>query len=150
RQARVKTVRNSRLAPRASRLPEEAMQPGPVDAITLEVMRNAYASIADEMIAALVRASYSTNIKDRRDASCALYTGAGDVVAQSEIGTPLHLGTMHGAVRTAMEAFPFEQLEPGDAVAMNTPYPAGPGHLNDLCLISPIFSDGRILAIAAN
>ena len=121
-----------------------------VDPITLEVMRNAFYSVADEMIAALVRASYSTNIKDRRDASCAVYTRAGELVAQSEIGTPLHLGTMSSAVRTAMAAYPFEKLSPGDAVAFNTPYPAGPGHLNDLCVIAPVFYGGRIVAITAN
>ena len=123
-----------------------------IDPITLEVMRNAFYSIADEMIVALIRASYSTNIKDRRDASCAIYTSTGDVVvvAQSEIGTPLHLGTMQSAVRSAMEAYPFDGLKPGDAVAMNMPYPAGPGHLNDLCLISPVFYKGEMIAITAN
>ena len=99
-----------------------------VDPITLEVMRNGFYSIADEMIAALIRASYSTNIKDRRDTSGAIYTGSGEVVvvAQSEIGTPLHLGTMHSAVLTAMEQYPFEELEPGDALALNTPLPRRP------------------------
>ena len=121
-----------------------------VDPVTLEVMRNAFSSIAEEMNASLVRASYSTNIKDRRDCSCAVYTPAGEVVAQSESGTPVHLGTMHGAVGTAMEAYPFQGLEPGDAIACNLPYPAGPGHLNDMCLISPVFHGGRIIAIAAN
>tara|TARA_B100001750_G_scaffold193832_1_gene164945 strand:+ start:774 stop:2525 length:1752 start_codon:yes stop_codon:yes gene_type:complete len=123
-----------------------------IDPITLEVMRNAFYSIADEMIVALIRASYSTNIKDRRDASCAIYTSTGDVVvvAQSEIGTPLHLGTMQSAVRSAMDAYPFDGLKPGDAVAMNMPYPAGPGHLNDLCLISPVFYEGEMIAITAN
>ena len=123
-----------------------------VDPVTLEVMRNAFYSIADEMIVALVRASYSTNIKDRRDTSCAIYTASGDVVvvAQSEIGTPLHLGTMHSAVQSALAAYPFDRLGPGDAVATNTPYPAGPGHLNDLCLISPIFHKGEMIAITAN
>src|SRR5262249_4921536 len=78
-----------------------------VDPITLEVMRNALYSIADEMTAGLVRASYSTNIKDRRDCSCALYTTRGEVIAMSEWGgTPLHLGTMHSALGTALEAFP--------------------------------------------
>ena len=122
------------------------------DPITLEVMRNGFYSIADEMVAALIRASYSTNIKDRRDTSGAIYTGKGEVVvvAQSEIGTPVHLGTMHSAVLTAMEQYPFEELEPGDALALNTPYPAGPGHLNDLALISPVFHDGELIAIAAN
>ena len=123
-----------------------------IDPITLEVMRNAFYSIADEMVAALIRASYSTNIKDRRDTSCAIYTATGDVVvvAQAEVGTPLHLGTMQSAVRSAMAAYPFDTLGPGDAVAMNMPYPAGPGHLNDVCLISPIFHEGRRIAIAAN
>ena len=123
-----------------------------VDPVTLEVMRNAFYSIADEMIVALIRASYSTNIKDRRDTSCAIYTASGDVVvvAQSEIGTPLHLGTMHSAVQSALAAYPFDRLGPGDAVATNTPYPAGPGHLNDLCLISPIFHKGEMIAITAN
>lgn len=123
-----------------------------VDPITLEVMRNGFYSIADEMIAALIRASYSTNIKDRRDTSGAIYTGSGEVVvvAQSEIGTPLHLGTMHSAVLTAMEQYPFDELEQGDALALNTPYPAGPGHLNDLALISPVFFEGELIAITAN
>jgi N-methylhydantoinase B len=123
-----------------------------IDPITLEVMRNGFYSIADEMIAALIRASYSTNIKDRRDTSGAIYTGSGEVVvvAQSEIGTPLHLGTMHSAVLTAMDLYPFDELEPGDAVALNTPYPAGPGHLNDLALISPVFFEGQLIAITAN
>lgn len=121
-----------------------------IDPITLEVMRNAFASIADEMNASLVRASYSTNIKDRRDCSCAIYTTDGDVVAQSESGTPVHLGTMHGAVRTATSVYPLEELEPGDAIIFNLPYPAGPGHLNDMSLISPIYHDNKIIAIAAN
>ena len=126
------------------------MSQAPIDPITLEVMRHAFASIADEMNASLVRASYSTNIKDRRDCSCAIYTTDGDVVAQSESGTPVHLGTMHGAVRTATSVYPMEELEPGDAVISNLPYPAGPGHLNDMSLIAPIYHKGEIIAIAAN
>src|SRR6266542_703104 len=121
-----------------------------VDPITLEVMRNALYSIADEMTAGLVRASYSTNIKDRRDCACALYTLDGEVIAMSESGgTPLHLGTMHSALATALEAFPPDTLEPSDALILNTPYPAGPGHLNDVCIIGPLFVEGRVFAFAA-
>ncbi|MBM3933104.1 MAG: hydantoinase B/oxoprolinase family protein [SAR202 cluster bacterium] len=123
-----------------------------VDPITLEVMRNAFYSISDEMVAALVRASYSTNIKDRRDTSGAIYTATGDmaVVAMSEVATPVHLGTMHSAVKSALSIYPLEKLEQGDAIAFNIPYPAGPGHLNDLALISPVFYKGRVIAITAN
>src|SRR4051812_13912018 len=122
-----------------------------VDAVTLEVLRNALYSVSDEMVAGLIRASYSTNIKDRRDASCGIYTAEGDVIAMSEFGgTPLHLGTMHPAVRTVFASWPPETLEPGDAIIMNTPYPAGPGHLNDVCVVGPIFVDGELFGLAAS
>jgi N-methylhydantoinase B len=121
-----------------------------VDPITLEVMRNAFGSIADEMTAALVRTGYSTNIKDRRDCSCAIYTAAGEVVALSELNTPVHLGTMHPTVQTILQTFPVSSLEPGDAVMMNMPYPAGPGHLNDVAIMSPVFVGGELVALIAN
>jgi N-methylhydantoinase B len=122
-----------------------------VDPVTLEVLRNGLYSVSDEMVAGLIRASYSTNIKDRRDCSCGIYTAEGDVIAMSEFGgTPLHLGTMHPAVRTIFASWPPESLEPGDAIIMNTPYPAGPGHLNDVCVAGPIFIDGELFGLAAS
>jgi len=121
-----------------------------VDPITLEVMRNAFYSIADEMTAALVRTGYSTNIKDRRDCSCAIYDTDGHAVALSELNTPVHLGTMHPTVTTVLEHFPLESLEPGDAVILNTPYPAGPGHLNDVAVVAPVYCGDQLVAIVAN
>ena len=67
-----------------------------VDPIELEIMRNGFQSIADEMTAALVRTAHSPNIKDRRDCSCALLMTGGSIVAQTELGTPFHLGVMLG------------------------------------------------------
>lgn len=121
-----------------------------VDPITLEVMRNGLYSVADEMTAALVRTGYSTNIKDRRDCSCAIYDLNGDAVALSELNTPVHLGTMHPTVHTVLEKFPLETLAPGDAVVLNTPYPAGPGHLNDVAMICPVFWEDEPVALVAN
>jgi len=122
----------------------------PIDPITLEVMRNALYSIADEMTAALVRTGYSTNIKDRRDCSCAIYDVSGNAVALSELNTPVHLGTMHPTVKTVLAKFPLETLGQGDTVVLNTPYPAGPGHLNDVAMVSPVFCDGQLVALVAN
>ena len=126
--------------------------PAQVDPITLQVLANAAYSIAEEMSVALIRTARSTNIKDRRDASCALYTTAGEVavISQSEIGTPLHLGVMGAAVDSALKKIPVETLQPGDHLIMNSPYPAGPGHLNDVAIISPIFYKGELVAIVAN
>ena len=121
-----------------------------VDPITLEIMRNAFQSIADEMTAALVRTAYSTNIKDRRDCSCALLTTKGDVVAQTELGTPFHLGVMPAAVSVILQQCPLNQLEPGDVVISNVPYPMGPGHLSDVTIMTPIFYRKKLVALAAN
>ena len=105
-----------------------ALSAGPrVDAITLEVMRNALYSIADEMTMTLVRTARSTNIKDRRDCSCGIYLPNGDLIAQSEMNTPVHLGTMAGVVRTVLEFYPPEQLGPGDTIAMSLSWPGPAG-----------------------
>ncbi len=120
----------------------------PLDPITLEVMRNAFQSVAEEMGAALIRAALSTNIKDRRDCSTAVYTPRGDLVAQAE-HIPLHLGLMVSVVKKTLEKFPLERLEPGDAVITNDPYISG-SHLPDICMITPLFVEGRCLALLAN
>ena len=121
-----------------------------VDPVTLQIMTNAIYSVADEMVAALIRTSYSTNIKDRRDCSGAVFTREGEIVAQGEIGTPLHLGVMLPAVQTALQAIPPETLQPDDDIIMNTPYPEGPGHLNDMAAISPVFYEGEVVGYVAN
>ncbi len=124
--------------------------PTQTDPIALEVMRNALMSIADEMTAALIRTAYSTNIKDRRDCSSAIYLANGDVVAQSEVGTPLHLGVMPAVVRTVLKRFPLDTMKPGDGILYNNPYPEGPGHLNDITMVSPVFVKDRLVALVAN
>ena len=55
-----------------------------IDMVTLQVIMNAFYSITDEMNMALIRTAYSTNIKDRRDCSCAVYTAAGEVISQTK------------------------------------------------------------------
>ena len=121
-----------------------------VDPITLEIIRNGFQSIADEMTAALVRTAYSTNIKDRRDCSCAILSSRGDVIAQTELGTPLHLGVIPAAVAVILERYPLEELDPGDVVISNVPYPVGPGHLSDVTTLSPVYYEDEIVALVAN
>ena len=118
------------------------------DPITLEVMRNAFQSVAEEMGAALIRTALSTNIKDRRDCSTAIYTPQGELVAQAE-HIPLHLGLMVSVVKKTLEAYPLEKLVPGDAIITNDPYVSG-SHLPDICMISPVFVDGRCIGLLAN
>lgn len=121
-----------------------------IDPITLEVLRHALAGIADEMNVALMRAAYSTNITDRQDSSCAVYLAHGEPVAQSESGTPLHLGVMPAVVANVLARVPVAMMRPGDHYLVNTPYPQGPGHLNDLTLVHPVFYAGQVVALVAN
>ena len=113
-----------------------------LDPVTLSVLASALAGIAEEMGAVLIRGSYSSNIKERRDCSTALFDAEGNMVAQAE-HIPVHLGAMPEAVAAVMERNP----EPGDVFAINDPYSGGT-HLPDITLVSPIAYEGEILGYA--
>jgi N-methylhydantoinase B/oxoprolinase/acetone carboxylase alpha subunit len=105
--------------------------------VTLEVFRNLFYSAAEEMGVTLCRTSFSPNIKERRDYSCAVFDGDGHLVAQGE-HMPVHLGSMPLSVDAAIECV---SMEPGDMVVLNDPFRGGT-HLPDITLVQPIFSDG--------
>ncbi|MFQ5803538.1 MAG: hydantoinase B/oxoprolinase family protein [Candidatus Methylomirabilales bacterium] len=109
---------------------------GRYDPIKLEVFKNLLASVAEEMGVALCRTGHSPNIKERRDYSCAIFDGEGEMIAQAA-HIPVHLGSMPLAVKGAMEG---RRVGPGDTVILNDPYRGGT-HLPDITLISPVFGD---------
>jgi len=111
----------------------------------LEIFKNLFASIAEEMGVVMQRSAYSPNIKERLDFSCALFAPSGEMVAQAA-HIPVHLGSMPLSVRAALDAY---DLGPGDAVILNDPY-AGGTHLPDVTLVTPVFDEGRMIGIAAN
>ena len=121
-----------------------------VDPVTLEIFRSAMTAIAEEMGAALQRSSYSPNIKERLDFSCALFDAAGRMVAQAA-HIPAHLGSMPDSVATAIKVF--REFAPGDTVVVNDPFLGG-NHLPDITMVSPIFieHDGTpiLVGFAAN
>jgi N-methylhydantoinase B len=103
------------------------------DPTTLEIYRALYTSVAEEMGIALRRTSFSPNIKERRDYSCAVFDSSGRVIAQGD-HMPVHLGSMPMAVAAALREV---QMEPGDVVAVNDPF-AGGTHLPDVTLVMPV------------
>jgi N-methylhydantoinase B len=107
------------------------------DPVELEVFKNLYHSIAEEMGAALRRTSFSPNIKERRDYSCAVFDSAGQVIAMGD-HMPVHLGSMPMSVAAAIEQCP---LEPGDVVTLNDPFRGGT-HLPDITLVMPVYVRG--------
>lgn len=108
------------------------------DPIELEIFKNLYHSIAEEMGAALRRTAFSPNIKERRDYSCAVFDGAGEVIAMGD-HMPVHLGSMPMSVRAAIAAC---DMAPGDVVMLNDPFRGGT-HLPDITLVAPVYVKPR-------
>ncbi|HET9938866.1 MAG TPA: hydantoinase B/oxoprolinase family protein [Gaiella sp.] len=119
-----------------------------VDPISFEVIRNALVAATDEMVLALKRSAYSTNIKTRSDFSCAFFDAELRSVAQG-FAQPVHLGSMVEQVPQAIRRYGVDRLRPGDVIVTNDPHPSGV-HLNDVSLISPVFVDGELLGYVAN
>ncbi|NYT35804.1 hydantoinase B/oxoprolinase family protein [Allopusillimonas soli] len=119
------------------------------DPIEMEVFSNRLLSITEDMNNTLVRSSFSTNIKERKDCSVALFDGKGRLVAQ---GTqiPLHLGSLNGAVATVLARYPLEDISDGDAFICNDPYLAAGSHLPDVNIVTPVFEAGRLVFFTAN
>src|SRR5947199_10855056 len=104
------------------------------DPVELEIFKSLFHSIAEEMGAALRRTAFSPNIKERRDYSCAVFDGAGEVVAMGD-HMPVHLGSMPMSVRAAVETL---TLNAGDVAILNDPF-CGGTHLPDITLVAPVF-----------
>ncbi|HEX8103348.1 MAG TPA: hydantoinase B/oxoprolinase family protein, partial [Solirubrobacteraceae bacterium] len=113
-----------------------------LDPVALSVLSSALSGIAEEMGAVLIRGAYSSNIKERRDCSTALFDAGGAMVAQAE-HIPVHLGAMPEAVAAVMAKDP----RPGDVFAVNDPFSGGT-HLPDITLVSPMAVDGDVLGYA--
>jgi N-methylhydantoinase B len=113
----------------------------PRDPIALEIFKNIYHSIAEEMGAALRRTAFSPNIKERRDYSCAIFDARGEVIAMGD-HMPVHLGSMPMSVRAAIQSCAFE---PGDVVMLNDPFRGGT-HLPDITLVAPVCIQGSPIA----
>lgn len=117
---------------------------GRLDPVSLQVLVGGLRAACDEMGAVLIHSAHSPNITERHDCSTALFAADGELVMQAE-HIPVHLGSMPDAVAAVLE---FEQ-RPGDLWILNDPYRGGT-HLPDVTLISPLHSDGRLIAFAAS
>jgi len=120
-----------------------------LDPITVEVIGAALSSVVEEAGEALIRASYSTNIKERRDCSTALFDLKGRTLCQAE-HIPIHLGSFIGIVAHVLKHHPIAAMRPGDVFVGNDAYAGGGTHLPDIVLAEPIFVDGAIVAWTVN
>jgi N-methylhydantoinase B len=114
-----------------------------VDPVELQVILGALRATCEEMGAVLIRSAHSANIKERRDASTALFDAAGEMVMQAE-HIPVHLGAMPAAVAAVRD----EAHAPGRAWVLNDPYRGGT-HLPDITVVTPVFAGDELLGFAA-
>ena len=119
------------------------------DPVAVEVFSNRLLSITEDMGNTLIRSSFSTNIKERRDCSVGLFDGNGRLIAQAS-HVPLHLGSLMGGVQAVLETYSTQEMGAGDAFICNDPYLAGGTHMPDISIVSPVVIDGAVRFFTAN
>ncbi|MBT5110517.1 MAG: hydantoinase B/oxoprolinase family protein [Rhodospirillaceae bacterium] len=118
------------------------------DSILLEVVWTRMISIVDEAAKAIVRTSFSTLSNEANDFACVLTDKRGFSLAQNSGSIPSFIATLPATVRDFIDEIGYDNFEPGDVLITNDPW-KGTGHLSDVCLVCPIFRDGKIVAFAA-
>ena len=118
------------------------------DPVMLEIFNNLFASIAEQMGLTLQKTSFSTNVKERLDFSCAIFSATGDLVVNAP-HIPVHLGAMGETVKRILSDNP--DMSPGDVFVTNDPYRGG-SHLPDVTVVTPVHhhEDGRLLFFTAS
>ena len=116
------------------------------DPVMLEIFNNLFASIAEQMGITLQRTSFSTNVKERLDFSCAIFDPRGDLVVNAP-HIPVHLGAMGETVKRILADNPV--IHPGDVFVTNDPYRGG-SHLPDVTVVTPVHERGRLLFFTAS
>lgn len=118
------------------------------DPVAMEVFASRLSSIAEEMGNVLVRSSFSTNIKERRDCSVGLLDATGRGVTQAA-HMPMHLGSLLGSVQSVLARYPVERMKDGDAFICNDVFLAEGTHLPDITIVTPVFFEGHVRFFAA-
>jgi N-methylhydantoinase B len=119
------------------------------DPIAMEVFTNRLLAVADEIGTSMIRASFSSNIKERKDCSVALFSADGRLIAQAS-HIPLHLGSLKGSVGAVLDAYSIDRMVEGDVFICNDPYAAGGTHTPDISVVTPVFVDGQVRYFTAN
>ncbi|MHB8828710.1 MAG: hydantoinase B/oxoprolinase family protein [Syntrophales bacterium] len=118
------------------------------DPITLEILWRRLISIVDEADSSVARTAFSSLLRDAHDYTCMFTDSKGRELAQGSFATPGQSGAMALGVKNLVNRFPADSYHPGDAFITNDPW-ALAGHLNDVCVMSPIFYQGRLTAFTA-
>ena len=120
-----------------------------IDPVTLEVIWNRFLSVANEQQDALIRTAFSTIVRESQDLACGMFDTKGRMISQSISGTPGHINAMATSMKHFLAAFPPDKLAPGDVLITNDPWQTA-GQINDITITTPIFKNGKLVALFAN
>lgn len=120
-----------------------------INSITLEVIANSMTSIAEQMGVILSKTGYSTNIKERKDLSVAIFSPNGKLLSLAQ-HIPLHFSSLSGAVEVLTEKYDPADVHEGDIFIANDPYTGGGSHLPDIVLLRPVFYEKKLIAYMVN
>ena len=120
-----------------------------INSIELEIISNGITSIAEQMGVILAKTGYSTNIKERKDLSVAVFSPEGKLLSLAQ-HIPLHFSSLSGAVEVLTQKFRKEDIHDGDVFIANDPYAGGGSHLPDIVLLKPVFHEGKLVAFMVN
>ncbi len=120
-----------------------------IDPVTLEVIWNRFLSVANEQQDALIRTAFSTIVRESQDLACGMFDTKGRMISQSISGTPGHINAMATSMKHFLAAFPPDRLAPGDVLITNDPWQTA-GQINDITITTPIFKNGKLIALFAN
>ena len=115
-----------------------------IDPILLEIYWSRAIAIANEMLATLIRTSFSTVIRVNRDCSAAIFDERGQMLAQPDHSAPGHIGCMPGVMQRILKQYPLASIHEGDTFITNDPW-IGAGHSPDIYIASPVFKAGRLI-----
>ena len=119
------------------------------DIFTTEIIKNALVAIGEEMFLALKRTSMSPIIYEALDYGIGITDADGRLISQGN-GIPGFIGTLDGAVRTILDKFGADSIQPGDVFITNDPYGGGGTHLSDVSMVMPVFYNEQLVAWTAN
>jgi N-methylhydantoinase B len=120
-----------------------------IDPIVLEVLWNRLLSVTNEQQTALIRTAFSTILRESQDIACGVFDTRGNMIAQSETGTPGHINSMATGMRHFLKEYPPESLALGDVMLTNDPWMTS-GQIHDITLVTPIFLGTKLIAFFAN
>ena len=120
-----------------------------IDQITLDILWSRLIATTNDQAAALMRSSFTSIVRESGDLSAGVFDRRGRMIAQAVTGTPGHINSMATGMTHFLRRFPVDSLEPGDVLITNDPWKTA-SQLNDITIATPVFRDGRCIALFAN